>query len=1212
MITLLRFILAIGLSALAPLALAAPPRAINYQGYLTNAGSTPINGAVAITFKLYDAATGGALLYTETHPAVTVINGNFNALIGSTTPIPLPFNVPYWLTVSINADPEMAPRQPLSSSPYAFRAAALDGSATLAGSQIGGSITTATIPVANVIGAVAGPAGPAGPSGLQGPIGLTGPVGPAGAVGSQGPAGPNNITGNLTMVDSTASAGNILKGSATFIHNFGFNSTYVGMAAGNLTMTGTGNTALGANALTANTTGFVNTASGVDALRNNTTGSNNTAVGDGALKNNSSGVGNVAIGGSALPGNATGTYNIALGQGAGFNLTAGNYNIFIGNPGTAAETGSIRIGDASQGKAFIAGISGVTPAGAALPVVIDSAGQLGTLASLPVGPTGPAGPQGPIGLTGAAGAAGAQGPIGLTGPAGATGATGATGPQGPQGPAGPNNITGNLTMVDSSSAFTGNIVKDGLPFMHNFGFDSTYVGLDAGNFTMTGTGNTALGASALRANTSGFANAAGGSNALRSNTSGNNNTASGAGALQNNTSGVNNTALGTNALVNNVAGNNNIALGTGAGASIISGGGNIAIGNSGTASDTVTTRIGSVQTRAFIAGVRGVTPGASDGLPVIIDSNGQLGTAATLGGSGTVTNVATGSGLTGGPITASGTIGLAATQLMPPTACSANQIPKWNGSAWTCAADANSVPAAACTGGSFLQWNGTDWQCSTPTSSSGTVTNVATGAGLTGGPISTTGTINLAATNLLPTTACSTNQVPKWSGSLWACATDADTNSGGTVTSITAGAGLSGGTITGSGTIAVDPNSATLTGNFFKQGGNTFGADAVLGTTDDAALNLFAGGIRAIRIEPGSSGPNIIGGIATNQVSPGVGSATIGGGGDRVINYFNLVTGSGGTISGGTKNTAGAFAFVGGGTFNTASGEGSTVSGGSSNIAGGSGAMIPGGSNNFASGLNSFAAGTRAKAETDGAFVWSDSNGHNFYSDAHNEFSARATGGVRFVTAIDGLGNPTRRLRINPNSELDFGSTTRQMLNLWGPSSYGIGVQSDTLYQRSEGNFAWYQGGTHSDTVFAPGAAGVALMTLTVGLPTSLPAVSGVARAQTFTSTSDRATKEAFELVDGAKVLAALVKMPLQSWKYRNEEKIRHIGPTAQDFRAAFGVGYDDKTIATVDADGVAMAAIQGLHQLMKEKDSTIAGQAARISGLEFELQRIKAALGLK
>ena len=195
---------------------------------------------------------------------------------------------------------------------------------------------------------------------------------------------------------------------------------------------------------------------------------------------------------------------------------------------------------------------------------------------------------------------------------------------------------------------------------------------------------------------------------------------------------------------------------------------------------------------------------------------------------------------------------------------------------------------------------------------------------------------------------------------------------------------------------------------------------------------------------------------------------------------------------------------------------------------------------------------------------------------------------------------------------LNFGATTRQMLNLFS-TQYAIGVQDFTVYQRSSDHFAWYQGGTHNTTVLTPGGTGVTLMTLTTSPPpVSLPAATGTVRAQAFTVTSDRNAKEAFAAVDGTKVLAALVRMPLQSWKYRNEEKVRHIGPTAQDFRAAFSIGYDDKTIATVDADGVALAAIQGLHQLLTEKNAEIEKQAGRIGALEEMLAKIQSRLGMR
>jgi len=94
-----------------------------------------------MTFKLYNVASGGSALYTEVQPSVAVSNGSFNAVIGAVSPISLPFDVPYWLTVTINADPEMSPRQPLASSPYALRALSLDATATIPGSSVVGPIT---------------------------------------------------------------------------------------------------------------------------------------------------------------------------------------------------------------------------------------------------------------------------------------------------------------------------------------------------------------------------------------------------------------------------------------------------------------------------------------------------------------------------------------------------------------------------------------------------------------------------------------------------------------------------------------------------------------------------------------------------------------------------------------------------------------------------------------------------------------------------------------------------------------------------------------------------------------------------------------------------------------------------------------------------------------------------------------------------------------
>src|SRR6266511_3719328 len=172
-------------------------------------------------------------------------------------------------------------------------------------------------------------------------------------------------------------------------------------------------------------------------------------------------------------------------------------------------------------------------------------------------------------------------------------------------------------------------------------------GLGAGTLLVnTADANTATGAGALFSNTTGTPNTANGTFALFSNTTGSFNTAYGGGALQSNTTGHDNTANGDVALFHNTTGNfntangsgalfnttgsNNIALGVSAGNNLTTGDNNIDIGSTGVTAESSTIRIGSEfqgQTRTFIAAIRGVTTGNADTLPVLIDVNGQLGTA---------------------------------------------------------------------------------------------------------------------------------------------------------------------------------------------------------------------------------------------------------------------------------------------------------------------------------------------------------------------------------------------------------------------------------------------------------------------------------------------------------------------------------------------------------------------------------------------------------
>jgi hypothetical protein len=114
-----------------------------------------------------------------------------------------------------------------------------------------------------------------------------------------------------------------------------------------------------------------------------------------------------------------------------------------------------------------------------------------------------------------------------------------------------------------------------------------------------------------------------------------------------------------------------------------------------------------------------------------------------------------------------------------------------------------------------------------------------------------------------------------------------------------------------------------------------------------------------------------------------------------------------------------------------------------------------------------------------------------------------------------------------------------------------------------------------------------------------LPAGSG-----SWFALSDRNVKTNFESVNSRQILERLVQIPIQKWSYiAQPNDVRHIGPVAQEFHAAFGLGIDDKHIATVDADGVALAAIQGLNQKLEEQ---VKAKDARIAALEQRLERLE------
>lgn len=104
-------------------------------------------------------------------------------------------------------------------------------------------------------------------------------------------------------------------------------------------------------------------------------------------------------------------------------------------------------------------------------------------------------------------------------------------------------------------------------------------------------------------------------------------------------------------------------------------------------------------------------------------------------------------------------------------------------------------------------------------------------------------------------------------------------------------------------------------------------------------------------------------------------------------------------------------------------------------------------------------------------------------------------------------------------------------------------------------------------------------------------------------NSSDRNLKENFKAIDSRELLEKVANLPISSWSCKSEAlSVKHVGPTAQDFHSAFGLGQDDKHIASIDEGGVALAAIQGVYELAKEREIQIEKLQKQVSELRAEL----------
>jgi hypothetical protein len=126
----------------------------------------------------------------------------------------------------------------------------------------------------------------------------------------------------------------------------------------------------------------------------------------------------------------------------------------------------------------------------------------------------------------------------------------------------------------------------------------------------------------------------------------------------------------------------------------------------------------------------------------------------------------------------------------------------------------------------------------------------------------------------------------------------------------------------------------------------------------------------------------------------------------------------------------------------------------------------------------------------------------------------------------------------------------------------------------------------------------------------TLDAGGNLALEGALTELSDANAKENLASVDGRDVLARLAGLPITTWNYTvDDDDVRHMGPMAQDFYAAFGLGPDEHHIAPLDTNGVALAATQELYHLVQAQDVQIAWLEQQNAELEVRVAALEALL---
>jgi hypothetical protein len=276
-------------------------------------------------------------------------------------------------------------------------------------------------------------------------------------------------------------------------------------------------------------------------------------------------------------------------------------------------------------------------------------------------------------------------------------------------------------------------------------------------------------------------------------------------------------------------------------------------------------------------------------------------------------------------------------------------------------------------------------------------------------------------------------------------------------------------------------------------------------------------------------------------------------------------------------------------------------------------------------GVNSWAGGNLTTASNEGAFAFGDqavasgvlsvalgsasvSSGTITYSDGTSKAEGFGSHAMGYNNRAVGQGATSIGYRNGAIGEYSVALGYRAVTGAGCPTNSTCDLSTLTAANGFDGSFVFSdmastnQFAATADNQFSARAAGGFRFMTNAALTTgcSLPAGSGV-----FSCTSDRNAKRNFTPVSGRRVLQRLAAIPITTWSYKTEKPgVRHMGPMAQDFRKAFGLGTDDKSIGQLDEAGVSFAAIKELSATAQRQQHQLDAQAAQIARLERQLGR--------